>query len=175
MNRQLFGAWENFRHGKKPSSAVDEFAFSLEQNLDNLAHDIENRTYHHGEYQKITVQEKKRRDLAVAGVRDRVVHRLIYDELTEVYDKTFEPDVWSCRKGKGLHACLNRTQKLLIKHSSAFIWRMDIQKFFDHVDHEILKSCLSRRIRNPRMLYLCCEIINSYNCQSGGGQYIIER
>jgi retron-type reverse transcriptase len=175
MRSQLFITWQSFRHGKKPNPAIDAFEYGLEKNLRQLAHDIETQTYRHGGYRHVVVEEKKRRDLAVATVRDRVVHRLVYDELTAIYDRTFDVDVWSCRKGKGLHKCLARTRRLLAKHRTAFIWRTDISKFFDHVNHEVMKKCLRRRISNLQTLRLCDEIINSYSCQRGGGSSRLQK
>ena len=78
---ELHAAWLAFRRHKKPSRSIDEFAYYLEANLRLLVQDIGQHTYRHGTYQTVVVHEKKRRDLAVASVRDRVVHRLVYDEL----------------------------------------------------------------------------------------------
>lgn len=49
--------------------------------------------YEHGVYGYKIVNEKKRRDIAVAGVRDRIVHRLLYDYLVAICDKNFDYDV----------------------------------------------------------------------------------
>lgn len=165
MYQEIFRSWQNFRRGKKSTSVIDAFEYDLFRNLRDLTHEIETGNYRHGNYRRVIIEEKKRRDLSVADVRDRVIHRLIYDELTEIFDKTFDPDVWSCRKSKGLHKCLDRTQELLRKHQKSFIWRMDITKFFDHVDHEVLKQCIKRRVKNPRIIKICDEIINSYKSQ----------
>ena len=119
---------------------IDEFAYQLEANLIDLSREIETGAYRHGGYKRIVLKEKKRRDLAVADVRDRVVHRLLYDYLVGVFDKSFDPDIWSCRKGKGLHNCLVRVQKLLKIHPRSYVWRADIVKFFDSVDQETLKT-----------------------------------
>jgi len=183
LYQQLFAAWQKFRQGKKSTLEIDRFEYDLFANLAELAQEISAATptakpsagrpqnnYRHGGYRRVVVQEKKRRDLAVALVRDRVVHRLIYDKLVEIFDKTFDPDVWSCRENKGLHKCLSRTQNLAKKYHENFIWRLDIAKFFDHVDHDILKACLRRHVQDLRTLTLCDEIINSYNCLAGGGQ-----
>lgn len=118
----LYQAWRNFRRGKKPTRAIDEFAYRLEGNLEQLVSEIQGTTYRHGDYQKVVIREKKQRDLAVPTVRDRVVHRLLYDYLVMAYDKSFDPDVWSCSKGKGLHKCLTRTRRLLQKHQNSFDW-----------------------------------------------------
>lgn len=165
----VYHAWQRFRKGKWPSRLIDAFAYDLETNLAALETDLMNQTYRHGGYQRIVVQEKKRRDLAVAEVRDRVVHRLLYDYLVEVYDKSFDPDVWSCRKHKGLHKCLARTQQLLQQHRRSYIWRADISRFFDSVDHQQLMRCLHRKlgVANPAT-WLCQEVIRSYHIDGSG-------
>ena len=160
----VYKAWLMFRKGKNPSSAIDIFAYNLEQNIQKLSDDLCTKTYQHGVYNKVVVKEKKRRDLAVAGVNDRVVHRLLYDYLVNIFDKQFDPDVWSCRKGKGLHKCLARTQKLIRKHKLSFVWRADITKFFDNVFQEKLLDCLRRKLQpDDDTLWLCESVIDSYN------------
>jgi len=159
----LYSAWRAFRRGKRSCAAIDEFEYNVEHQLYELHREIAERTYRHGLYQKIVVQEKKRRELAVALVRDRVVHRLLYDELMCIFDHTFDPDVWSCRRGKGLYGCLARVQQCIRKYPSAYVWRMDITKFFDVVDHATLHDCLVRRISNQQIVWLSGEVIRSYH------------
>lgn len=142
----LYQSWKRFKKGKRPSIAIDEFAYNLEANLTQLSLELSTGSYQHGGYQPVVLYEKKRRDLAVATVRDRVVHRLLYDYLVAIYDKGFDPDIWSCRKGKGLHACLGRTQQLLQRYSSGYVWRADITKFYDNVNHSTLQDCLRKKI-----------------------------
>jgi retron-type reverse transcriptase len=166
---ELYQAWQRFRKGKRPSRTIDEFAYHLEINLRQLSDELTNKTYSHGGYQKVVLQEKKRRDLAVAHVRDRVVHRLLYNYLVDAYDKSFDPDVWSCRVGKGLHKCLDRTQQLLRQYPHSYIWRADITKFFDSVDHERMMACLTRKLGSADpAVWLSAEIIKSYNLNGAG-------
>ncbi len=77
----VYHAWQTFRKGKRATPEIDTFAYYLEKNIWQLSQDLLDRTYMHGPYKRVVLQEKKRRDLAVAEVRDRVVHRLVYDTL----------------------------------------------------------------------------------------------
>lgn len=166
----VYKAWYTFKKGKSPTQAIDEFAYDLEANLAELAADLTARSYTHGEYRKITLQEKKRRDLAVACVQDRVVHRLLYDHLQPLFDTGFDFDAWSCRKNKGLHKCLTRTRNLLKKHSNSYVWRADIIKFFDSVNHHVLMDCLRRKSNhNSNEMWLSGEVIASYCARSVRG------
>jgi len=144
----LWHCWQQFVRGKKRSAELDYFQFHLEKNLKTLEHELKNQTYKHGAYRSFTVNDTKRRDIAVAGIKDRFVHRLLYAYLVKIYDKIFIYDVWSCRKGKGLLAAIERAQEFLAGNHNGFFWRGDIRKFFDSVDHQTLVNILS--IRNQK-------------------------
>ncbi len=156
-------AWLNFRAGKRPTKAIDAFETNLEINLLRLVADVHHKTYTHGSYQRVVIAEKKRRDLAVSSVRDRVVHRLVYDYLVQLVDPRLDYDVWSCRPGKGLHGALQRTQSLLRSYPDAVIWRADIRKFFDHVQQDQLMNVIAKHTTNPQAIWLCQQITDSYN------------
>ena len=169
----VWNAWVSFRRGKKISREIMEFEVRLLDNLVDLKKDVVSGAYEHGHYRHIEIYEKKRRDLAVAPVRDRIVHRLLYKLLVEKFDKTFLYDVWSCRAGKGLIGCVNRTKDLFVRHRAGYFWRADVVKFFDHVQHSTLLHLLDRKIVDPIVRNLLGKVIASYaieNCK-GGGRY----
>lgn len=151
---------------------MDIFQYNLEKELNSLAEDLNNGTYKHGRYRTFTVCDNKKREISVASVRDRVVHRMIYDYLTEIYDKTFVYDAWSCRKGKGLMGAIDRTQDFIKKYANGFVWRADIRKFFDNVGHEILLNILKRKIKDEKTFMLLAEIIRSFSTKKGQGMPI---
>lgn len=138
------------------------FQFYLEKNLFSLHKDLNRGTYRHGSYRIFTVCDNKKRTISVAPIRDRVVHRLIYDCLVPIFDKTFIYDAWSCRKGKGLLACIERTQVFLKKNPQAYVWRADIKKFFDSVDRKTLLDLVFRKVKCSKAQWLIREVVNSF-------------
>ncbi len=160
--KNIWRSWFAFRKGKRPTAELHEFQYYLERNLFSLFTDLNKGTYRHGGYRKFTVSDNKRREISVASIRDRVVHRLVYDFLTPLYDKTFVYDAWSCRVGKGLLGAIERAQQFLRQFPRAFVWRSDIQKFFDSVDHQTLLAILSRKIKDAKAYALLTEIISSF-------------
>lgn len=126
----VWQAWQAFRRNKKRSRAIDEFESELETNLFDLARDLQTGQYHHGSYMHKIVHEKKRRDIYVASVRDRVVHRIVYDHLMPIVNPRLDDDVWSCRPGKGLHGALQRTQQLSYRYAGMWVYRADVRNFF---------------------------------------------
>ena len=161
----IWQAWVAFRKGKKPSCEIRLFESDLEKNLLKLCADVNSGRYQHGEYNHRIVNEKKRRDIAVASVRDRVIHRLLYDYLVPLVDPKLDYDVWSCRKDKGLHQALLRTKHLSTKYNHTWVWRADISKFFDSVDQNILTECLLRYVDDEKALNLLDKVIKSYQAQ----------
>ena len=111
--KNIWRSWFEFRKGKRASNELHEFQYHLEKNLYALFKDLNYGTYRHGCYKKFIVCDNKRREISVASIRDRVVHRLIYEWLEKIYDKTFIYDAWSCRKGKGLLGTIERAQVFL--------------------------------------------------------------
>lgn len=158
----VWRSWLAFRSGKKASHAILEFEQHLPENILRLCADLNNGRYEHGRYDHKIVNEKKRRDIAVAPVRDRIVHRLLYDHLVRVCDSRFDYDVWSCRVGKGTVSALQRTKALLTKYPDAYVWRGDIVKFFDHIDHDVLRVSIGRYNIGQKAYLLLDKIISSY-------------
>lgn len=161
--KDIWDTWFRFRQGKKYTNELHYFQYYLERNLAALHTSIEDGSYKHGFYRHFIVQENKKRTISVASLRDRVLHRLVYDYLVRLFDPTFSYDVWSCRKEKGLFGAVSRTFQLLYKNRNYFVWRMDITKFFDHVDHSVLMYCIGRRVKDSQWFWLICEIIKSYS------------
>ena len=160
----VWRSYRAFRKGKKPSRAIIQFEYELLDNIVSLARELQNGTYKHGAYAHMIVNDNKRRDIAVASVRDRIVHRLLYDHLVSIWDKTFIYDAWSCRQNKGLHAAIDRAQLFMRKYPDSWLWRADITKLFDSVDKHTLKQLLRRRISDSKALWLLDETLDSYCC-----------
>ena len=165
----LYQAWRLFRKGKRYSPAITVFEYNLETELLSLQHDLVTDTYTHGGYEHFTVNDTKRRNIAVASVRDRVVHRLLYEYLVPIVDKQFAYQVWSCRQDKGLLGAIEVTARAMSRYRNGWLWRGDVCKFFDSVDHTILLSIIRNRIPGEQAYAICEEVIGSYAIGNGTG------
>ncbi|MFH0927949.1 MAG: reverse transcriptase/maturase family protein [bacterium] len=159
----IIRSWWAFRRGKKPSLEIDRFEFRLIENLSALHSDLNSGTYCHGGYRQYIVNENKKRLVSVASIRDRVVHRLLYDFLVKIHDPVFIFDIWSCRVGKGLLGAIERAQLFLKQSPRGYVWRADIRHFFDSVNHSVLMKLIKRRVSDPRAVSLLENIIESYS------------
>jgi len=155
----IWRTWSSFSKGKRRSQNLFAFKINLEEELLLLQKELSENRYTHGKYRKFIVNENKKREISVAEIKDRIVHRLVYDYLVEKYDHSFDFDVWSCRSGKGLQGAINRLQSFAGKHRNGYFWRADINKYFDSVGLKILFNLLNKKITTKNDLNILAKII----------------
>ena len=146
---------------------MQEFQFSLMDNILQLHYDLKNQTYKHGGYQCFKINDPKPRIIHKASVRDRLLHHAVYRILYPYFDKKFIADSFSCRNNKGTHKALNRFERfvrMVSKNNTRTCWilKCDIKKFFASVDQLTLIEILEKHIQDKGILNLLQEIIFSF-------------
>jgi len=93
------------------------------------------------------------RTLGIPTVVDRLIQQALYQALQGWYDPTFSDSSYGFRLGRGAHDALERAREHV---AAGYRWvvDMDLEKFFDRVNHDILMSRLARRIEDKRTLRL---------------------
>lgn len=163
----LLYAWEDFIKGKRKRKDINIFARTLSDNLWQLYFDIKNGTYVHGSYDEYIICDPKKRVIHKANVRDRVVHRLVYNVLYPYFDRRFIYDSYSSRRGKGTHRARGRFKHFTDKVSKnytkqCFVLKFDIQKCFASVSQEILLLLIKRNIVDEKLFNLIKIIVKSF-------------
>lgn len=160
-NLQL--ADEKARKGKSWQYGVRIHDRSREQNLVDLQAALLTRSYRTSAYTIFKVYEPKERDVyRLPYYPDRITHHAIMNVLERVFVSVFTVDTYSCIKKRGIHAAANAV-KLALKDKTGtqYCLKLDITKFYPTIDHEILKGLVRRKIKDPDLLWLLDEIINS--------------
>jgi retron-type reverse transcriptase len=161
----LYRAHLKARRGKRDRVEVMRFTQNLESNLLQLESELLAGTYRTGDYRYFRVFEPKERTIAVLPYRDRVVQHALNSAIEPPFERSFHHDSYACRLGKGMHAGADRAQQFLRQversHGRAYVLKADIAKYFNNIDHGVLKRLLRRRIGCPRTLALCDNIIDS--------------
>ena len=161
------------------------FELHLEDNLFRLYTDLQNETYRHSPYKHFQIYDNKKRDIYKAEVRDRVVHQIIYDYLSQLFASEFISDSYASRIYKGQYKAINAF-RYFIKiaqdhHKPCFVLKCDVRKYFDNIDQSLLYRFISNKIialqtsskvriistnqggrRDNRLLTVIREIIESY-------------
>lgn len=93
------------------------------------------------------------RMLGIPTVVDRLIQQALSQALTPHYDPTFSDSSFGYRPKRSAHQALDRAKEHI---GSGYRWVVDVdlEKFFDRVNHDVLMSRLARRIRDKRILKL---------------------
>lgn len=170
----LYKAWHLFSRGKHHRADILEFEYKLEENLFDLQATLLANTYSHKAYMPFTVWDPKQRRIHKASVVDRIVHQLIVSAIEPLFEPQFIFDSFSCRKGKGTHAAVERLHLFLRSSSknntqTIYALKCDIKQFFASVDQEILMNLLKERVKDARLIAILERVINSYSTSEGKG------
>ena len=168
----MLDAWKEFLCGKRSRGDVLRFGQYLMHNLISLHTDLVHKTYKHGGYKVRKISDPKPRILHIAPVRDRFLHHAVHRILYPFFNRKFQCDSFSSRKGKGIHKAMNRFRKfvyIVSKNNKKQCWvlKCDIRKFFANINHDILLSILKKYIVDTDIVWLCEGIIRSFETEKG--------
>lgn len=93
------------------------------------------------------------RQLGIPTAVDRLLQQAILQVLEPHYDPTFSPYSYGFRPGKSAHQAVRQARDYL-QAGRGWVVDLDLEKFFDRVQHDVLLSRLARRIPDRRLLRL---------------------
>ena len=146
--------------GKRYTPAALIYGNKVDENLFSLKVQLENEIYNHGKYRQFKIYDPKERIITAASFEDRIIHHAIMLILEPVFEKQFIFHTYACRKGKGTHKALEYASKKA-KQCEYFL-KLDVRKYFDNVNHTVLKAKLFRIIKDEKCLRLLFSIIDSF-------------
>jgi retron-type reverse transcriptase len=151
------------RRGKLDQPGIRKHDENREANLLELQGMIKSKTYRTGEYKKFIVKEPKIREIScLEYFPHRILHHAIMNVIEPILVPTFTADSYSNIKGKGIDAACNALKRALCDLSGTkYFLKLDIQKFYPSIDHDILKKLLRRKIKDNDLLELLDGIIDS--------------
>jgi group II intron reverse transcriptase/maturase len=93
------------------------------------------------------------RELGIPTVTDRFVQQLLLQVLQPIFDPTFSEHSHGFRPGRGAHGAVRKAQQY-VQEGRRWVVDVDLEKFFDRVNHDVLMGKLQNRIGDSRMLGL---------------------
>lgn len=165
-------AYLKARKKKQNKQSVKNFNKNINKNLQIVQKNLSSNPPILSKYSQFTIFDPKERVISVVPFLDRVMHHAIMNVLEPVFEKQFVFHTYACRKGKGAH------KAVLYAHKKAkqckYFLKLDIKKFFDNINHSVLKNALNKIIKDKKCLNLLQNIIDSYGITfssfSMGGQ-----
>jgi len=106
------------------------------------------------------------RPLGVPTVLDRFIQQAVGQVLGKRWDSSFSESSYGFRPGRSAHQAVRRAQEH-IRAGCRIVVDVDLEKFFDRVNHDILMGLVSTRVEDRRMLKLIRGYLNSGVLEGG--------
>jgi group II intron reverse transcriptase/maturase len=94
-----------------------------------------------------------KRLLGIPTVIDRLIQQALLQILTEIFDPGFSPFSFGFRLNRKAHDAI-RKAKQYIEEGYQWVVDLDIEKFFDHINHDLLMARVARKVKDRRILKL---------------------
>jgi len=152
-------AWQRVKANKGAPGVdhmgVDQFAdFAREQWL-KIRQSLLAGTYQPLPVKRVEIPKASggKRPLGIPSVVDRVIQQAVAQVLGPIFDPGFSDYSYGFRPGRSAHDAVYQAQAY-IKEGCRWVVDMDLEKFFDTVNHDVLMHRVARKVHNKRVLKL---------------------
>ncbi len=156
----MFAADHAARRGKSRRPDIEQWWRYRETELAQLREELLSGGYQPGAYHFFEIREPKRRLIAAAPFRDRVVHHALCRQMNPLLQRRFIARSFSCQVGKGTTAARECCRHLTNRFQ--YVLKCDVSKFFPNIDHQILGEKLGQIIRCDKVMQLIDQMLQSY-------------
>jgi RNA-directed DNA polymerase len=162
----MAAAWRAGR-GKRGRLEVREFFMVVDAELHAINVGLARGSWRFSPYSSFQVRDTKARTIHAPAFRDRVIHHAIIRVVGPVLERGALDHSFACRAGRGQHAALRVARQWTRR--TGWYGKVDVEKFYDSVDHATLRRLLVRRFREKRLLELFDSLLDSYHTAPGKG------
>jgi RNA-directed DNA polymerase len=165
----MLRAWKQVKANKGAFGidgiSIEEFPKYARENWDGMKQSLLEGEYQPSPVKRVEIPKDSggNRPLGIPTVMDRVIQQAISQVLTPVFDPHFSESSFGFRPSRSAHQAVRKVLKD-IGEGYRYVVDIDLEKFFDTVDHDVLMNRVSRRIKNKGLLrligrYLRCGVV----------------
>lgn len=171
---------EAFRRTRKDgATGIDgqtaaEYAANLEDNLRSLLDRAKSGMYRAPPVRRVHIPKgegTQTRPIGIPTFEDKVLQRAVAMVLEAVYEQDFLDCSYGFRPGRSAHQALERLQHEMVCMAGGWVLEVDIEKFFDTLDHAQLREILRRRVRDGVLLRLIGKWLKAGVLEAGAISY----
>jgi len=140
-------------------TAAEELRQWLGKHINTLRETLLTEKYEVSAVRKVEIQKPDggKRILGIPTVKDRLIQQAIHQELSRYYEPVFSESSYGFRPGRSAHQAIEQASKY-IQEGKEWVVDIDLEKFFDKINHDRLMQRLSKGIGDKKLLRL----INAY-------------
>ena len=152
-------AWRNVKANRGAPGAdgitLDRFQAAFRSQWPEVRRQLLEGTYQPGPARRKSIPKPdgSQRHLGIPNVIDRLVQQAILQVLTPIFDPEFSESSFGFRPGRSAHGAAKQVQAH-IRAGYRHCVDMDLSKFFDRVQHDVLIARVSRKVSDKRLLAL---------------------
>ena len=165
-------AWQQVRsnHGSPgvDGRTIDETRDYLREHWPTIREQLLNGTYRPQPVRRVEIAKPDGgvRKLGIPTVLDRLIQQAILQVLQGRWDPTFSEHSYGFRPGRSAHQAVAQAQSH-VAEGYEWVVDIDLEKFFDRVNHDILMDRVARRISDKRLLRLIRAYLNAGVMENG--------
>ena len=160
------------KRGKAPGIdgvTLAEYGKNLDENLRGLVERMKAKRYRPQPVRRVYIPKGngKKRPLGIPSLEDKIVQLGVKKLLEAIYEQDFLAVSYGFRPKRSAHQALAALDRAIGASPTNYIVDMDIERFFDTIDHKWLMEFLGHRIGDPNLLRLIARILKSGVMEDG--------
>jgi RNA-directed DNA polymerase len=147
---------------------VEELAGYLKEHWPRIREQLLQGTYQPQPVKRVKIPKPGggERPLGVPTVLDRFIQQALMQVLQSFWDRTFSEHSYGFRPGRSAHQAVAQAQRY-IAQGYGYVVDIDLEKFFDRVNHDILMGLAANRVKDKRVLKLLRVFLNAGVMENG--------
>lgn len=159
--------------GNKGSAGIDKVSTEelkeyLQERWDGIKEELLSGIYQPKPVRRVEIPKPNggMRKLGIPCVIDRLIQQALHQVLSPLFEVTFSPNSYGFRPGKSAAQAVKKA-KSYMEEGRRWVVDIDLEKFFDKVNHDILMERIRRKVKDNRILTLIRRYLKSGVMENG--------